>query len=356
MSKQQINPARIPGLFRRQLELCHVREGETVVLLTDGSTRRDYVQATQVAAEELGAYAYEIGISASPAWLHIGVDVVGKAKGMMDALCAADLICVFHPPNFTAWQKRVRAAGARVLSIADSPDVLAKLLSPPGLKEAVQHAAALWGEARHIRLVSDAGTDLSWTRGEFKVKEQYGFAESAGRFDAWGAGHITNFPDEGSANGTVVLQPGDMWILPYIRAIENPVRLEVREGFIRKVEGGLDAKAFRHWLDSNKRSADDLDPYAVSHLGVGLHPGGHWDQILRHGNSFDQLHIMARVFAGNFLFSTGPNTDMGGKRDTKGHIDAPMCDCSVLLDGNVLMDHGRFIDSKLVVPSGRATT
>jgi 2,5-dihydroxypyridine 5,6-dioxygenase len=75
---------------------------------------------------------------------------------------------------------------------------------------------------------------------------------------------------------------------------------------------------------------------------------------MRHGNSFEQLHIMARVFAGNFLFSTGPNTDMGGKRDTKGHIDAPMCDCSVFLDDELLMDHGRFVDPKLVVPSSRA--
>lgn len=350
MSKSKINPARIPGLFLKQFELCRVTKGETVVLLTDGTTRRDYVQAAQLAAEELGASVYEIGISSSPAWLHIGVDVLGNAKGLMEALCAADLICVFHPPNFTGWQRRVRDAGARVLSIADSPDVLSRLISPPGLKEAVQHASALWGAAREIRLLSDAGTDLSWTRGEFRVKEQYGFAEEKGRFDAWGAGHITNFPDEGSANGVVVLAPGDMWILPYIRAVEAPVRLEVRDGFIRSVEGGLDAKAFRYWLDSNKRSVDDIDPYAVSHLGVGLHPGGHWDQIIRHGNDFDELHIMARVFAGNFLFSTGPNTDMGGKRDTKGHIDMPMCECTVLLDGEVLMDHGRFADEKLVVP------
>jgi 2,5-dihydroxypyridine 5,6-dioxygenase len=61
------------------------------------------------------------------------------------------------------------------------------------------------------------------------------------------------------------------------------------------------------------------------------------------------LHISARSFAGNFLFSTGPNTDMGGKRDTKGHIDAPMCDCTVLLDGKAVMEKGRFADPRLVV-------
>jgi 2,5-dihydroxypyridine 5,6-dioxygenase len=140
-----------------------------------------------------------------------------------------------------------------------------------------------------------------------------------------------------------------MWILPYIKAIENPVTLKVKEGFIRSVEGGLDAKAFTNWLDRNKRSDTDLDPYAVSHLGFGLHPNAHWDQIMRYGNNYEELHISARSFAGNFLFSTGPNTDMGGKRDTKGHIDAPMCDCTVLLDGEKVMEKGRFVDPKMVV-------
>jgi 2,5-dihydroxypyridine 5,6-dioxygenase len=349
MSKQVLNPAALPELFRKEFALCKVAQGETVILLTDGTTRRDYVNAAMYAASALGAHVYEIGMSTSPDWLRIGVDAVGQAKGMIDALEACDMVCVFHPPNFSGWQKRVRAAGTRVLSIADSPDVLARLLSPPGLKEAVLTAAELWGGARELQLLSDAGTDLRWKRGEFKVKSQYGYSEEPGRFDAWGAGHITNFPDEGSANGTVVLQPGDLWILPYIRAFEGTVTLEVRDGFIRKVTGGLDAKAFTNWLDSNKRSSDDLDPYAVSHLGFGLHPRGHWDQIMRHGNSYEDLHIMARSFAGNFLFSTGPNTDMGGKRDTKGHIDIPMCDCTVLLDGRAIMEKGRFTDKRLVV-------
>jgi 2,5-dihydroxypyridine 5,6-dioxygenase len=268
---------------------------------------------------------------------------------MKAALTSGDLVCAFHPPNFSNWQKEVRAAGGRVLSIADAPDVLSRLQSPPGLKEAVLYAAERWGKAREIRLLSKAGTNLTWMRGEFKVKAQYGFADEPGHFDAWGAGHITNFPDEGSANGTVILQPGDMWILPYIRAVENTVKLDIRDGFIRKVEGGLDAKAFTNWLDRNKRSADDLDPYAVSHLGFGLHPNAHWDQIMRYGNDYEQLHITARVFSGNFLFSTGPNTDMGGKRDTKGHIDMPMCECSVVLDGEVVLQDGLFVDQRMIV-------
>jgi 2,5-dihydroxypyridine 5,6-dioxygenase len=354
MPKQYLNPASLAAVFRREFALCNVRNGETVVLLTELNTQREYVLAAFAAADELGAHAYEVGISNVPDWARTGGDLPkGAGKGVMEALKASDMVCAFFPPNFSNWQKEVRAAGTRVLSVGCAPDELARLLSPPGLKEAVLHAAKRWGAAREIRLLSDAGTDLVWRRGEFQVKVQYGFAEEPGRYDMWGAGHITNFPDEGSANGTVVLQPGDMWILPYVRAIESPVRLEVRDGFIRKVEGGLDAKAFTYWLDRNKRSEDDIDPYAVSHLGFGMHPNAHWDHILHYPTSTDHMSSVARVFAGNFLFSTGPNNDMGGKRDTKGHIDTPMCDCTVLLDNEVVLERGKFVDEKMIVAPGR---
>jgi 2,5-dihydroxypyridine 5,6-dioxygenase len=342
----------LPGLFRKQFELCEVKQGETVVFLTDASSPREYVAAGMAAATERGAYSYEIGISATPDTFRIGVDAIGGASGLMDALKSCDLLCALHFPNFTKWVREVRAAGTRVMSIVDHPQELARLQSPPGLKQAVLKAAELWGSARKLRLTNPAGTDLTWTRGEFPVKVQYGFAEEAGRFDHWGAGHITNFPDEGSANGTVVIQPGDFWILPYVRVIEQEIRLEVRDGFIRDVQGGIDAKAFRYWLDRNKRSEDDIDPYAVSHLGFGLHPGAHWDQILRYTDP-SRLNAAGRVFAGNFLFSTGPNSDMGGKRDTKGHIDIPMCDCSVELDGKLILERGKFTDERLIVQPNR---
>jgi 2,5-dihydroxypyridine 5,6-dioxygenase len=161
---------------------------------------------------------------------------------------------------------------------------------------------------------------------------------------------VADFPDEGTAEGRVVLKPGDLWILPFVRAVESEVRIEVREGHVREVSGGLDAKAFRDWLDRNRRSPDDMDPYAVSHQGFGLHPNAFWDDILTYGNSIRELSMAARSFAGNFLFSTGP----GPHRRTKGHIDMPMCDCSVSLDGELFIDAGKLIDPATMVGRGRA--
>ena len=55
------------------------------------------------------------------------------------------------------------------------------------------------------------------------------------------------------------------------------------------------------------------------------------------------------MFAGNFLFSTGPNSQGGGKRTTRGHYDVPMRDCTVMLDGQVIIDKGRIVDPAMQV-------
>src|SRR5205807_1745418 len=146
------------------------------------------------------------------------------------------------------------SAGTRVLMIIDGPDDLERLMSPPGLKDAVLHAEQRLARARVMRVVSDAGTDLSVQCGAYPVMAQYGFAELPGRFDHWGAGMVHTFPNEGSAHGVVVLQPGDVVVLPYCRYVHDEVRLHIAGGFIRKIEGGLDAKLMTEWLDDNRQS------------------------------------------------------------------------------------------------------
>jgi len=50
------------------------------------------------------------------------------------------------------------------------------------------------------------------------------------------------------------------------------------------------------------------------------------------------------------MFSTGPNSQGGGKRTTRGHYDVPMRDCTIELDGKVVVEHGRLVDPKMIVP------
>ncbi len=346
---QEVNPAKLVQLYRRELELCQVKKGETIAVVSDLATRREYIQAAFAAADDLGADIYELCVNSLPSWTKVGVPTIGQCKGTLEAVCAADLVVVFHVPLFTRWLKDVMDGGTRVLMIIDAPDDLEQLMAPRGLKEACKHAESLYKKTKSVRVSSKAGTDLTYQCGEYPVMTQWGYADERAHFDHWGGGHIHTFPNEGSARGTVVLQPGDIVILPYCRYVADPVKLEIREGHIVKVEGAMDAKLMRDWLEDGKSSAADRDPYAVSHLGWGMNPQALWYGIALHGDTPERHRAAARTFPGNFLFSTGPNTQGGGKRNTRGHYDVPMRDCTVELDGRKVIEDGSIVDAGMKV-------
>jgi 2,5-dihydroxypyridine 5,6-dioxygenase len=169
---QEVNPARLAALYRREFELCRARPGETIAVVSDLGTRREYVQAAFAAAEELGADVYELCVNSIPSWTKVGVPTIGKCKGTLEAVSAADLLVIFHVPLFTKWLKQVTDGGTRVLMIIDAPDDLEQLMSPPGLKEACKHAEALYRKTRKVRVTSAAGTDLAYECGEYPVMTQ----------------------------------------------------------------------------------------------------------------------------------------------------------------------------------------
>ena len=347
---QEVNPGRLTTLFRQQFALCRVTPGQTVAIVSDLGTRREYIQAAFAAAEEMGFDIYEMCVNAIPGWTKVGVPTIGQCKGTLDALMACDMVLIFHVPLFSKWLKQVMNHGVRVQMIIDAPDDLLQLQSPPGLKEAVLHAHRLYEKTKQVRVTSAAGTDLTYSCGEYPVMSQYGMADEPGRFDHWGVGLLHTFPNEGSSHGRVVIQPGDIVILPYCRYVQDRIELEIREGHITSIEGGLDAALMRDWLAEGQTGPEDRDPYAVSHLGWGLNPQCRWDSIALHGEEPERSRAAARSFPGNFLFSTGPNTQGGGKRTTRGHYDVPMRHCTIALDGREVVREGRLVDPQMIVP------
>jgi 2,5-dihydroxypyridine 5,6-dioxygenase len=347
---QEVNPAKLALLFRKQFELCRLGPGQTVAIVSDLGTRREYIQAAFAAAEAMGVDIYEMCVNAIPGWTSVGVATIGQCKGTLEALSVADMVLIFHVPLFSKWLKQVMNKGVRVQMIIDAPDDLYNLQSPPGLKEAVLHAESLYRKTQQVRITSLAGTDLTYRCGEYPVMSQWGIADEPGHFDHWGVGLLHTFPNEGSAAGRVVIAPGDIVILPYCRYVTDAIHLDIEGGHITRIEGGVDAALMREWLAEGQVSEQDRDPYAVSHLGWGLNPQCRWDSLALYGDAPERSRAAARSFPGNFLFSTGPNTQGGGKRTTRGHYDVPMRGCTIALDGNVVVKDGKLIDPKMIVP------
>src|SRR5262249_52254629 len=60
---QLLNPAQLPAVFRKEFELCAVKPGETIILLSNLNTRREYILAATAAAEDVGAHVFEINLN-----------------------------------------------------------------------------------------------------------------------------------------------------------------------------------------------------------------------------------------------------------------------------------------------------
>ena len=76
---QELNPGKLPALFRRQFELCKLARGQTVAIVSDLGTRREYIQAAFAAAEEMGVDIYEMCVNAIPGWTKVGVPTMAPA-------------------------------------------------------------------------------------------------------------------------------------------------------------------------------------------------------------------------------------------------------------------------------------
>src|SRR3546814_10655178 len=120
--------------------------------------------------------------------------------------------------------------------------------------------------------------------------------------------------------------------------LATPLEMTVEKVYVTAIAGDLDADQLNDYMDAFA----DPEAYAVSHIGWGLQKRARWSTL----GLYDREGTIgqdARAFAGNFLFSMGPNNEGGGTRTTACHIDIPMRNCTVRLDGREIVREGKVI-------------
>jgi 2,5-dihydroxypyridine 5,6-dioxygenase len=277
---------------------------------------------------------------------HVGYSALTGQRLAIETLKKADFIVdlmfLLHSPE----QVEILRAGARMLLVMEPPAILQRLSPTDDLRKQVESAASVLGRARTLRVSSPAGTDLEMAIGDYPVITQYGLTDIPGRWDHWPGSFLYTWPNEGSSNGRVVLNKGDV-ITPPNHYVTDPITLTIRDGYIRSIEGhGSDARLFRDKMEA----FGDPEAYAVAHIGWGLDPRAKWDALAAEPRS---CGMDARAFHGNVQFSTGPNTEVGGKRHTRGHFDMPMLGCTLTLDGVPVVLDGQVVPQPGTRQAGR---
>jgi 2,5-dihydroxypyridine 5,6-dioxygenase len=331
-----VSQSELVRAWRHVLELSQVRASETIVILTRPNIHLRNLEAALHALADIGSLVFRMEPVIGPKMLRENVVA-------MDALKRADLVIDFIGLHLLRGleQHEVVSAGARILYVVEPPEALVRLLPTSEDKRRVRAAETHIRRAKTMRIESDAGTDLQVAIGEYPTLSEWGYSDEKAHWDHWPAGFVATWPNEGSANGIVVIDVGDI-VFPFKSYVRTPIRLDIRAGYIREISGAFDADYLRQYM----AEFGDPEAYAVSHLGWGLNPRARWsalgllDKAQTNGND-------GRSFAGNFMFSTGPNTDAGGKRDTQCHLDIPMRHCTVSLDGKQMTVRGKLLAADL---------
>lgn len=328
------------AVWREVLQLCQVQAGENLIILTSESSHSRNIDMAMRSSASLGARVCRIDVppvaggGAFGQRSDVAITPITGHQMVVDTLKSADIVLdlvgLLHSPE----QQEILAANTRMLMVIEPPEMLARLVPTREDKLRVQAAAQRLQTARLMHVTSDVGTDLKMPIGQFPLACQWGYSDEPGHWDHWPSAFVSTWPNENVSNGRLIIDAGDM-MFPFKFYVQSKIVLEIKDGFITSIQGGFDAKYLRKHLES----FNDPNAFGISHVGWGLHPKAQWgalglrDKVQSHG-------MDSRSFMGNFLFSTGPNAEAGGTNHSRCHIDIPMADCSVSLDGVPVTDHG----------------
>jgi len=321
---------------------CGVTSGEVCAILSESQSRAVNVNLAELALDRLGARAFHVVIPSARQSAPVPVRstgasyAIGGLEPVISALSSSSFVVdctvegLLHAPELP----RLLANGSRILMVSNEhPELLERMKPDPALEGKVKAGVKMLRGASEMRVTSEAGTDLTVDVSGAMVGGGWGFTNRPGTMSHWPGGLCVCFPKANSVNGKVVMAPGDI-NLTFKRYLENAIELIVEQDYIVAIEGrGVDADLMRSYFSA----WGDREAYATSHVGWGMNPAARWDAMAMYDRA-QQNGTEQRAFGGNFLYSTGANEH--AKRYTLGHFDLPLRNCTVSLDGTVVVDCG----------------
>ena len=328
------------GMALAELRLCKVTRQETVVVFTDTRTNSNYVSAFLAAGKELAGAVFQLRIPILPDGTGGDFDLNPVLRILQDAQFVIDLSTGEFLHLHRKWLKQVLSSGARVLQVRASDDQLRRCFPTEELRRKTVKGAEWLERSKTIRVTSKTGTDLRMSKAGRAAGTQYGISDVPGRWDSWPSGFLFCTAEEESANGSLVLDVGDILVM-LGRYVAEPIRMKVENGRIVSIDGGVDAVLLREHLEQSR----DPEALVISHIGWGTDHRARWTEVAQRGT--EEGARDARSAYGNVQIAFGENYSLGGKNKTHAHEDLVLRRATFELDGEIVVDDGDIVPAEL---------
>jgi leucyl aminopeptidase (aminopeptidase T) len=306
---------------RTLLDVCvATKPGETVLIVTD-MQKASIARVIASAAVERGA---ETVLAIMQPRARAGQE---PPKAIAEAMKHVDVVLlpVSYSVTHTHAVKDAAAAGARIIALTEFTEDM--MISGgleadfSALKPICQRVAARFAAGSLARITTPAGTDLSMDITGRPGNALYCIVEP-GQFSPVPNVEANVSPIEGTATGRIVVDAS----IPYlgIGLIERPIVVEVRDGFITKIEGGRQAEILRRDLESHA----DRNSFNVAELGVGLNPKCRMIGIMLEDEGVQ----------GSAHIGIGTNITLGGTIKAPCHYDLLVWMPRIEVDGEVVIE------------------
>jgi hypothetical protein len=177
-------------------------------------------------------------------------DPVPGAMTGVDAVLAVTTRSITH----TAARRAATAAGARVATMPGiTEDCLVRTMSADyrAIGARTERLAARLTDARVARVTSAAGTDITLPIAGIGAIASTGLILKAGQWGNLPSGEAYLMPEEGKAEGVIVVDAS----LAGIGRLLEPVRITVERGQAVAVDGGEQARRFTEQLEAGRGRA-----------------------------------------------------------------------------------------------------
>jgi leucyl aminopeptidase (aminopeptidase T) len=308
-------------------EMRPIKPGDQVLISADTASDMRTVRATAGAVMAVGGVPSLVWYPTAPAPMQAPPAPVSAAAGSADVWFDFAVAYQLYSP---AYHQAVKNGCIYVCLTGMDVDMMVRTIGRANYAPMQKMATRLYEmsqAAQTVRMTSPGGSDLRMTID--KAGDPFWEPPPAeGGFPQMLGGQSGFMAQRESYEGTLVFDAA-LWPPAEIGRLSGPVRLQIEGGYVRKIEGGVQAKQFERWL----ASFDNPYAYLMDHACYGFNPG-----VTR---SSGRILEDERIF-GCMQFGIGA-TEYG----SPAHTDGVVLDPSVWLDEVQIEAQGRYLSPEL---------
>jgi 2,5-dihydroxypyridine 5,6-dioxygenase len=201
------------------------------------------------------------------------------------------------------------------------------------LHESTTAVGEVFARSREAVVRSEAGTDVRMEIGDYRLNWGTGLFQPGkgyGGLEVLPGGQISTMPNAGTADGYVVIDRSVA--APEFRELLDPIKFTVRDGYVTKIEGGVEARRMERFLASLD---DGGEAYHLTELGVGTN---RLCQVAAVAGPTEDTHTWGCV-----SLALGADVHLGGETVGGCHLDMTMRFATLLLDGQTIVEEGQLL-------------